>query len=155
MKKLILLSLLLITLLLTACQQPPIPKASQIIFVTQNDSQISLKSLAGKWVVINYWASWCKPCYQEIPALNAFAKKFQDSVAVFGVSYDHVQDDQLTALIEKMNIQFPTLKFDPSMALGVTTLVGLPATLVINPAGKLVSTLYGEQTEQSLEKEIA
>lgn len=155
MKKLLLSLFSLILISLAACQQAPAPKATEVIFTTQTDSKIPLKSLAGKWVVINFWASWCKPCYEEIPALNAFAKKFQDKALVLGVSYDHVQDDQLPALIAKMNIQFTTLKYDPSQALGVETLAGIPATLIINPAGKLVETLYGEQTEASLEKAIA
>ena len=155
MKKLSLFIFSLLLISLTACQQAPVSKTPEVVFTTQTDSNISLKSLAGKWVVINFWASWCKPCYEEIPALNAFAKKFQDKALVLGVSYDHVQDDQLPALIAKMNIQFTTLKYDPSQALGIETLAGIPATLIINPAGKLVETLYGEQTEASLEKAIA
>lgn len=155
MRKFLQILLVFLMMALAACQQTPVPKAAQVIFITQNNAKISLASLAGKWVIINFWASWCKPCYQEIPALNAFAKKFQDKALVFGVNYDHVQDDQLPAIIAKMNIQFTTLKYDPSQALGIATLAGLPATLIINPAGKLVATLYGQQTAASLEKAIA
>src|ERR1700733_12831997 len=103
LKKLILLSLLLSGMWLTGCQQPPPIKTHKIVFTEQSGKQITLASLAGKWVVINFWASWCKPCHQEIPTLNAFAKKYDAKARVFGVSYDQVQDDQLPALIKQMN----------------------------------------------------
>ncbi len=155
MKKWLLCGILLTAIILTGCQQQPPIKAQAIIFTEQNGTEISLTSLAGKWVFINFWASWCKPCYQEISSLNAFAKEYKNKVQVFGVSYDHVSDVQLVALIKKMNIQFSTLKYDPSATLGVNNLAGLPATLIINPAGKLVKTLYGEQTVESLAKQIS
>ena len=47
----------------------------------------SLEELRGQWVVINYWAQWCKPCIEEIPELNALDQKYEQ-VTVLGVNYD-------------------------------------------------------------------
>lgn len=144
--------------LLVGCGQQPSVKEKakhpEIVFTTLANKKISLGSLKGKWVVINYWASWCKPCYKEIPALNAFAKKYKEKVEVLGVSYDHVEVDQLPAIIKKMGIEFVTLKYDPALKLGIEHVPGLPATYIINPKGKLVKTLLGEQTEKSLARNI-
>ncbi len=141
---------------LTGCEQHPQPVATQkkVVLTTLNNQKIKLNNLDGKWLVLNYWATWCKPCYKEIPALNAFAKKYHEKVTVVGVSYDRVEPDQLPALIKKMNIQFVTLKYDPALDLGIDHVPGLPATYIFNPQGKKVKTLLGEQTLNSLEKAI-
>lgn len=159
MKKTLIGIIILSALVLAGCEQQPQPEAKatsgNTIFTTLKNKQITLKSLKGKWVVLNYWASWCKPCYKEIPALNAFAKKYKDKVVVMGISYDQLEPDQLPALVKKMKIEFTTLKYDPGMEVGIEHVPGLPATYIINPKGKLVKTLLGEQTENSLAKQIA
>jgi thiol-disulfide isomerase/thioredoxin len=159
MKKLLAGIFILSTLVLVGCEQHPQPEAKtvseNIIFTTLQNKQITLESLKGKWVVLNYWASWCKPCYKEIPALNAFAKKYRDKVVVMGISYDQLEPDQLPALVKKMKIEFTTLKYDPSAEVGIGHVPGLPATYLLNPEGKLVKTLLGEQTEESLARQIA
>ena len=71
---------------------------------------IPFSSLKGKWVLINYWAGWCKTCIDEIPELNRFYQKHeQDSVVLFAVNYDGLPVHQQKKLIQKFNIQYPSL----------------------------------------------
>lgn len=103
----------------------------------------------GQWVVINYWARWCKPCIEEIPELNHFDQAYSN-VVVLGVNYDGAMGDELAEQLELLGIQFPTLSRDPYADLEIPRPAVLPTTLIINPQGKLHHTLVGPQTLASL-----
>lgn len=115
---------------------------------------ISFHSLKGKWVLFNYWASWCQPCLDEIVELNQFYKNNKDKVALFAVNFDLIPLPSQIALIRKYQISYPSLQFDPARALDLGEIRGVPATFVFNPEGKLSATLYGGQTEKSLKEAI-
>ncbi len=142
--------------LLSACDKHKIVATNNktVILTTLNGATIDLTKLGGKWVIINYWASWCRPCYKEIPELNKVAANYQNKLLVLGISYDQVAIDKLPTVIKKMQIKFPTLKVDPAMELGIENVPGLPVTYLINPQGKLVKELLGVQTEATLLKAI-
>jgi thiol-disulfide isomerase/thioredoxin len=111
---------------------------------------VYFSSLRGQYVVINYFAAWCKPCWNEMPVLNTFARQYAGKVTVLGVNYDHHENSQLTSLITQMGIEFPVLKNDPGKKFGIIHIEGLPMTVIINPAGKKHTILMGEQTLNSL-----
>lgn len=113
------------------------------------DGGLQLAQLRGQWVLINYWATWCKPCIQEIPELNAVARQYTD-VTVLGVNFDGNSGEKLAEEVQKLGIEFPVLDEDPAAALGTSRPVVLPATLVIDPDGALRDTLVGPQTLDSL-----
>jgi thiol-disulfide isomerase/thioredoxin len=108
-----------------------------------------LEDLRGHWVVINYWAQWCKPCIEEIPELNALDKTYAD-VTVLGINYDGATGAELEQQRQELGVEFASLEADPSEALGVTRPVVLPTTFIVNPAGKLEATLIGPQTRETL-----
>ncbi len=110
---------------------------------------LDLQALRGQWVVINYWAQWCKPCIKEIPELNELDQEFE-GVTVLGVNYDGETGEELAAQIEKLGVAFTTLAQDPSAALGVPRPVVLPTTLILDPEGQLDATLVGPQTLETL-----
>ena len=119
-----------------------------------NGKQISFHSLQGKWVMINYWASWCQPCLAEIGELNTFYYRNHDKVQLFAVNYDGLSIKQQKQLIHDYKITYPSLREDPADSLALGDLVGVPATFVFNPQGKWVTTLYGAQTLTTLDKAI-
>ena len=113
---------------------------------------INLSDLRGNWVVINYWASWCKPCYEEIPQLNAFYEAHQkENITILSVSYDQVDNSKLKAIIKKLGIKYPVLVSDPADHFRIKQIPGLPATYVFSPDGKLKQKLFGAQTLVALE----
>lgn len=125
--------------LLTACSEPentgPLPANTD-----------------GKIYFINYWAEWCKPCREELPALSEFGRANSDRARVFGVNFDGVKDEALDRLETALGVDFPTLAEDPAPFLGVATPAVLPTTLVLDQQGKVVRQLEGEQTIDSLER---
>ena len=110
---------------------------------------LDIADYKGRWVVVNYWAKWCKPCIKEIPELNALDRKYPQ-VAVLGVNYDGASGEALQAQIDDLDIQFPIILAEPSSTLGVELPSVLPTTLILNPDGKLVATLVGPQDLESL-----
>jgi thiol-disulfide isomerase/thioredoxin len=128
---------------------------SSIILKDMQGQKIFFESLKGKWVLINYWASWCQPCVDEIGALNRFHKANKDKAALFAVNFDSVPVRYQRDLIKKFNINYPSLQSDPASSLGLGHIMGVPATFIFNPQGKLVAKLYGEQTLKSLTQAIS
>lgn len=104
---------------------------------------------AERWQVINYWASWCGPCREEIPALNDLNASRSD-VVVLGVNYDGLQGEALAADIAELGVEFDTLPEDPAETLGQTRPRVLPTTFIVNPKGEVVAVLTGPQTEASI-----
>jgi Thiol-disulfide isomerase and thioredoxins len=109
----------------------------------------------GKIALVNYWAEWCKPCREEISELNKLATQRAGEVLVYGVNFDGVTGEELTAVEKRMGVQFPTLAKDPGPALGLSPPNVLPVTLILGEDGTLLDKLVGEQTLESLEKRIS
>ena len=129
---------LLLVLTLSACAPAEEPAG-----------KLQLTALRGQWVFINYWATWCKPCIQEIPELNRLGEQYPD-ITVLGVNYDGVSGAELAQQVQELDIAFAILDEDPANQLGVTRPVVLPTTLVLDPTGTLSATLVGPQTLESL-----
>ena len=102
------------------------------------------------WLLINYWAQWCKPCIEEIPELNEFAREHTGDVIVYGVNYDQASGEQLLAQAAELNIEFPLLATDPAPALGYARPMVLPTTILVSPDGVIHARLLGPQTRDSL-----
>ena len=124
--------------LLCACSEPP-----------NQNLPADLKNYRGQWLVINYWAKWCKPCIQEIPELNKLNQARSD-VTVLGVNYDGATGEELAIQVKDFAISFPMLIEDPATFLETSRPIVLPTTLIVNPAGTLEQTLVGPQTLESL-----
>jgi len=108
--------------------------------------------LRGQWVLVNYWAEWCKPCLKEIPELNALSQN--PAITVLGVNFDGITGADLRQLGVRMAIGFDLLNQDPGPQFDWQTPIALPATLVINPQGELQQVLFGEQTQASIRAAI-
>ena len=121
--------------------------AGKTLLYPMQGAPISFESLKGKWVFLNYWASWCGPCLDEIPALNRFYKKNKEKqIALFAVNYDGLSHEEQKKLTRLLKIKYPTLNQDPAIALHLGDISVLPITFVFNPAGELHETLFGGQT---------
>lgn len=99
------------------------------------------------WNVINYWATWCKPCREEIPELNQLNQI--ENVVVLGVNFDGKVGEALVSDAGDLGIAFDIID-DPAASLNIARPSVLPTTLVLSPDGLLVVTLVGPQTAESI-----
>lgn len=129
---------------------------SEILLQDIQGNDIALPSLKGKWVFINYWASWCQPCLDEIPVFNQFYQANKSkNVAMFAVNYDGWSPARQERYIKKLNIQYPSLNHNTARALHLEDISVVPITFVFNPNGEYSTTLYGGQTLANLEEIIS
>jgi thiol-disulfide isomerase/thioredoxin len=113
-----------------------------------------LSQLGGKVLVVNFWATWCAPCREEIPALLKVQKKYSDkSVQLVGIGIDNVV--KMSEFAVEMNIGYPLLVgtmevMSLSKGLGNRAEV-LPFTIVLDRSGKVAYAGAGALTELSLD----
>lgn len=105
---------------------------------------------AGKYVLVNYWATWCGPCIKEIPELNKLAAEHKGKLVVLGVNYDGPVGKDAKQQAEQMGIEFPVYASDPSQKLAIQIPEVLPTTFIFSPGLKLQQTLVGPQTEATV-----
>ncbi len=123
--------------------------APEIKLMDANGKEFDVASLKGKYVLVDFWASWCGPCRKLIPELKTlYAELEGKNFEIVGVSVDRKEDDWRKALNEEklgwVNVhQKNNDKTSPSAVYGVT---GIPHTVIIDPEGKIVATkLHGDQ----------
>ncbi|GAB4290146.1 MAG: hypothetical protein Kow0096_03490 [Thiohalomonadaceae bacterium] len=116
--------------------------------------QHRLSDYRGKWVVVNYWATWCPPCREEIPELVEFHERHKDHDAVvLGVNMEQVAIDKLRQFVEENFVSYPVLPGSSSMAT-VGPVRGLPTTYLVAPDGRLVARQVGGVTAAGIESFI-
>ena len=119
--------------------------------VDQHGRKVTAGQLEGQWLVINYWAEWCKPCRTEIPELNRLEQELRDKGAqVLGVNFDALQGEVLVKATEAFDIRFTVLAQDPAERLELPRNDVLPVTYIIGADGRLRERLVGEQTAAGL-----
>lgn len=126
---------------------------------TLDGSTVKLSDLQGKKVILNFWASWCGPCKQEMPDMEAFYKKYKDDVEVLAVNYTASEGvdgpENVKRFVEEKGITFPIL-FDKEMT--VTTpykVISIPTSYFIDTKGVVQDKMIGPMTVKEMEKRIA
>lgn len=121
---------------------------------TPEGDTVSLIDYKGKYVLVDFWAAWCKPCRQENPNIVEAYQKYKDEgFEILGVSLDRKREDWLQA-IETDNLewtQISELKYWQTPVVQQYNISGIPFSLLINPEGKIVAkNLRGEQLHEKL-----
>jgi peroxiredoxin len=130
---------------------------SEAVAFTQNDTTgkpVSLESFRGKYVLIDFWASWCRPCRMENPTVVAAFHKFKDkNFTVLGVSLDKTREPWIEAIKEDKLAwtQVSDLKFWQNEVAMKYKVQGIPQNFLVGPDGKIVGkNLRGPQLESKL-----
>ena len=136
---------LIMVLLLNSCS-----KETEFYYVDGQEG--SLSDFNGQWLLINYWAEWCKPCLKEVPELNEFHSQYAAEYSMFAISFDNLTNEELLEQIKKYDMQYPLLASIPTPKLGIDMPAALPANYIRSPDGRIFGPLLGPQTVQSLLK---
>jgi peroxiredoxin len=115
-----------------------------------NGKEHRLAEYRGKWVLVNYWATWCPPCLEELPELEVFHATRSDAV-VLGVNMEDISLARLREFVDEQFLSFPILRMSPRGSSELGRIPGLPTSFLISPSGEVAARHVGPLTKNSLE----
>ena len=116
-----------------------------------NGKTHTLDGYKGKWVLVNYWATWCPPCLEEIPDLIALHGDKKNNLVVIGIALDYRNAKQVTDFTEGLLVDYPIVLGNHQIVSQIGPVRGLPTTYLFNPEGKMVAQQVGAVTREAVE----
>ena len=128
----------------------PVLETPALVVETIGRGTFDLAERRGKWVVVNFWATWCSPCLKEIPDLSKFDTARED-VEVIGLAFEEIERADLEAFLREHPTSYPVAIVDvysPPKDFDVPR--GLPMTYLIGPDGIVAEKFVGPVTSEQL-----
>ncbi|AUC53471.1 redoxin [Sagittula sp. P11] len=121
-------------------------EAGTVDFMTFDEAPLNLSDWQGKWVLVNFWATWCAPCRHEMPMLSQLQSELGgDSFEVVTIATSRNPPAKIEGFFEEIGVTNLPLHRDPqSMLARQMGVLGLPVTVVLNPEGQEVARLTGD-----------
>jgi len=143
---------------ISLCDQPDVGEevfcAWDFSLETVGGETYSLSEQRGKWVIINFWATWCVPCVEEMPELQAIAEEYPDELIVFGIN-QRESAVEVQAFANDLGITFPLLMNPDDQTLVNYHVMSLPQTIIVNPNGEVVWRAFGPLNLDSFQEVFA
>lgn len=146
----------LLLLLAAAAPACAATAAKPTLNVTTLDGKtFDLIQQSGKWVIVNYWATWCSPCLKELPDISAYVSAHRGKVAAIGLAFEDSDKADIEKYLHDHPISYPVAQIDvmePPPDFDVPK--GLPNTYVIAPDGHVAKAFLGPVTTKDLDAVI-
>jgi thiol-disulfide isomerase/thioredoxin len=112
----------------------------------------SLSDYRGRWVLVNYWATWCPPCLEELPELEVFHNGSDGKAVVLGVNMEAIDRPRLRDFVERQFLSYPILIASerPSAEQLIGPVEGLPTSYLVAPDGEVVARQVGQVTAEAI-----
>ncbi len=140
--------------LLLACAWPGY--AADFMLLDMQGKTHRLADYRGKWVLVNFWATWCAPCLREIPELTSLHDAHQDkNLLVIGIAMASGSSKNVADFARAHGISYPVVMGDRKITAQIGRVEVLPTSYLYNPKGEQVTSHAGEVTRASVEAYIA
>ncbi|SNX59475.1 Thiol-disulfide isomerase or thioredoxin [Nitrosomonas ureae] len=113
----------------------------------------NLEDYKGRWVLINFWATWCAPCLKEIPDLISLYQDRKD-IMIIGVAMDYSDPQEIMSFVRSLSINYPIVLGDRKIASQLDEISLLPSTYFYDPDGNPAARQLGIISRESIEKFI-
>ncbi|MXZ70100.1 MAG: TlpA family protein disulfide reductase [Acidobacteria bacterium] len=128
----------------------PVP---DLVMETLDGETISLADQRGKAVLVNFWATWCGPCREEVPYLVQLAARYPDHLTVIGVSEDAGGAGVVKAFASQYGVNYPLVMSTPEIKRAFPGVFALPTSFIVDTEGQIVQTHVGLVSPVLLEQE--
>jgi thiol-disulfide isomerase/thioredoxin len=130
------------------------PASAPVVAMRDLDGrEVSLASLRGKVVLVNFWATWCGPCRAEIPDLVALQEKYRDQLQVIGISQDEVPVDLVRRFAAAHRMNYPVVMSTPEIEKLFPGVNALPTSFIVDRESRIVQKHVGMLTASLTEQE--
>ena len=118
---------------------------SPIVFEDFSGNKVNLEDYSGKLVIVNFWATWCKPCKVEMPSLDILSQNENfENLIIFPVNIENVNYKKTKKFFSNLNIKKLEIFFDPNLNfVKELKLRGVPTTVIINKRGEEFARIIG------------
>ena len=137
-------------------ERPAIPGelAPPIALQDLKGAPLSLASLRGRPVLVNFWATWCTPCRAELPELQRLAEEAPGCLAVLGVTVDSGGAEKVEPFVRERGLTYP-IGLDSGAAALAYKVFSLPHSVLIGPAGEVLGRFRGKVTSRGVKLALA
>ncbi len=111
-----------------------------------------LSDYHGKWVLVNYWATWCPACLDEMPEfISLYEQHKSRDLVVLGIAVDYKNEQEVRHFVDDMLVSYPIILGNPKIFAQFGPPTVLPTTFIYNPQGRLVKIKRGQLSKQTIE----
>jgi thiol-disulfide isomerase/thioredoxin len=121
----------------------------------EGNTEYTVGGKRDKALLLNFWASWCEPCRQEAPDLNALYKKYKDKLDLYAVNatqYDRLDDAK--SFVKEYGLQFPAVTDPDGNVLDMYRVLAYPTSFLIDSDGVIRDIVYGIVPKDDMEQKI-
>lgn len=108
----------------------------------------------GKWVIVNYWATYCGPCVHELPELKKIAHQYRGKAVVLGMDAGETPHRQMRQFMRQKGINYTVAPTQDSTMFSLGLIYGVPTTYIVSPQGHIVDVHMGAITANQLARYI-
>jgi thiol-disulfide isomerase/thioredoxin len=142
--------------MLMACMGNAAPASGEFNLTDMDGNAHRLSDYRGKWVLVNYWATWCPPCLEEVPDLVMLYDQHKDgNLMVIGVAQQYKSRQEVAEFVDDMLMSYPIVLGNASVNAQIGPDEILPTTYIYNPEGKLVKIKRGLINRPYIEQLLA
>jgi thiol-disulfide isomerase/thioredoxin len=128
----------------------PIP---ELTMTTLDGRTITTKELAGKVVIVNFWATWCAPCRAEIPDLVKLQAQYKDQMVIIGVLSEDEPGPHVSRFAADYKMNYPIVPETKELLAAFTGIYALPTTFMVGPDGRMMQKHVGQIRPAQIELE--